>query len=179
MANLGRTRQHPSSALGLARVTLRSLIALNWALGALIFALLVASLLAEAWTWRALGVDGAAGHPRVVAGMRAIMAIGLVGTAVHYIVLSRLLRIVESVSVGEAFTTGNADRLRAIAYGLLGSELLHLGVVAIASAVSKEVPLRISGNFAVSGWLAVLLLFVLAQVFREGTLMREDLEGTV
>ena len=28
-------------------------------------------------------------------------------------------------------------------------------------------------------WLAVLLLFVLAQVFREGTRLRDDLEGTV
>ena len=36
-----------------------------------------------------------------------------------------------------------------------------------------------SGNFHVSGWLAILLLFVLAQVFLEGTHMREDLEGTV
>jgi hypothetical protein len=41
------------------------------------------------------------------------------------------------------------------------------------------VPLRIGGNFQVGGWLAVLLLFVLAQVFLEGTRMREDLEGTV
>ena len=55
-----------------------------------------------------------------------------------------------------------------------------LGVVAIASAVStKEVPLRINGNFDLTGWLAILLLFVLAQVFLEGTRMREDLEGIV
>ena len=60
------------------------------------------------------------------------------------------------------------------------SKLLHLCVVAIASAVStKEVPLHINGNFDLTGWLAILLLFVLAQVFLEGTRMREDLEGTV
>ena len=29
------------------------------------------------------------------------------------------------------------------------------------------------------GWLAVLLTFLLARVFAEGTLMRDDLEGTV
>jgi hypothetical protein len=57
---------------------------------------------------------------------------------------------------------------------------LHIGVVAIASAVStRDVPLRISDNFNPTGWLAILLLFVLAQVFREGTRMREDLAGTV
>ena len=30
-----------------------------------------------------------------------------------------------------------------------------------------------------AGWLAVIMTFVLARVFAEGTLMREDLEGTV
>jgi hypothetical protein len=30
-----------------------------------------------------------------------------------------------------------------------------------------------------SGWLAVILLFVLARVFAEGATMRDDLAGTV
>jgi hypothetical protein len=47
------------------------------------------------------------------------------------------------------------------------------------AGIAKEVPLRINGNFDLTGWLAILLLFVLAQVFLEGTRMREDLEGTV
>jgi intracellular septation protein A len=74
----------------------------------------------------------------------------------------------------------NAMRLRTIAWALLGLELLHICVVGIASAVStKQVPLRINGNFHPIGWLAILLLFVLAEVFVEGTRMREDLEGVV
>jgi hypothetical protein len=166
--------------LPLARVTLRGLILVNWLFGTLIFALLAVSFLAEDWTWRALGVGSAAGNGRIAAGMRAIMVIGILGVPVAYVVLSRLLRIVESVLVGEPFTVGNAGRLRTIAFALMGIELLHVGVVAIAAALSRNgVPLRISGNFDVTGWLAVLLLFVLAQVFREGTRMREDLEGTV
>ena len=53
-------------------------------------------------------------------------------------------------------------------------------MVAIARTVStREVPLRAGGQISVTGLLAVLLLFVLAEVFREGTQMREDLEGTV
>ncbi|HVN07516.1 MAG TPA: DUF2975 domain-containing protein [Patescibacteria group bacterium] len=161
-------------------VTLRILIVLNWILGVLIFALLAISFQAEEWTWRGLGVGAVAGHEGVVAGMRGIMAIGIVGTPVAYVVFSRLLRIVESVRTGEPFTIDNAGRLRTIAWGLLGLELLHIGVVAIASAVSRSgVPLHINGNFDLTGWLAILLLFVLAQVFLEGTRMREDLEGTV
>ncbi len=169
-----------STALRATWVTLRILIVLNWVLGALIFALLAISFQAKEWTWRALGLGAVAGHEGVVAGLRAIMVIGIVGIPMAHVVFSRLLTIVESVRTGEPFTVDNAGRLRTIAWALLGLELLHVCVVAIAAAVStKEVPLRMSGNFHVSGWLAILLLFVLAQVFLEGTHMREDLEGTV
>jgi len=169
-----------STALRATWVTLRILIVLNWILGALIFALLAISFQAKEWTWRALGLGAVAGHEGVVAGMRAIMVIGIVGIPMAHVVFSRLLTIVESVRTREPFTVDNAGRLRTIAWALLGLELLHVCVVAIAAAVStKEVPLRMSGNFHVSGWLAILLLFVLAQVFLEGTHMREDLEGTV
>jgi len=96
------------------------------------------------------------------------------------VVVSRLLRIVESVRTGEPFTVDNAGRLRTVAWALFALELLHICVVAIASSVSsKEVPLHMSGDFDLTGWLAILLLFVLAQVFLEGTRIREDLEGTV
>ena len=177
-ASLGVTKQSP--ALTAARITLRVLIVLNWISGGFILALLLISFQAEAWTWRALGVGAGASHEGVVAGMRAVMMIGIVGTPVAYVVLSRLRSIVESVRRGEPFIRENAGRLRVIAWALLGLEFLHVGVVAIASAVSaRGVPLRISGNFDLTGWLAILLLFVLAQVFLEGTRMREDLEGTV
>ena len=174
------TNTKDPTALLATWVTLRVLIVLNWIFGALIFGMLAMSFVAEGWTWRAFGVAPVAGHEGMVAGMRAIMVIGIAGTPITYIVFSRLLRIVESVRSGVAFTSDNAGRLRTIAWAMLGLELLHICVVAIASAVStKEVPLRINGNFDLTGWLAILLLFVLAQVFLEGTRMREDLEGTV
>jgi hypothetical protein len=169
-----------STALFATRVTLRTLVILNWIFAALILGMLAISFAAEDWTWRALGVGPVAGHEAVVAGMRAIMVIGIAGVPISYLVFSRLLRIVESVRRGEAFTSDNAGRLRTIAWAMVGLEVLHICVVAIASAVSsKEVPLHINGNFHITGWLAILKLFVLAQVFLEGTRMREDLEGTV
>jgi intracellular septation protein A len=167
-------------ALPVARGTLRTLIVLNWIAGSLVVALLAISFLAEEWTWRALGVGSVAGHAGIVAGMRAIMVIGIVGVPIAYVVFRQLLRIVESVRMRAPFSVENAARLRTIAWALLALELLHVGVVAIASAVSTpEVPLRITSNFNLTGWLAILLLFVLAQAFLEGTRMREDLEGTI
>jgi cbb3-type cytochrome oxidase subunit 3 len=169
-----------SSALPAASVTLRTLIVLNWVCGALIFALLLISFEAEEWTWQALGVGSVAGHQDLVAGMRSIMVIGIVSVPITFVVFRQLLRIVRSVRAGEPFTVENAGRLKAIAWALLALELLHICVVAIASAVStEELPLHIGGDFNLTDWLAILLLFVLAQVFREGARMRDDLEGTV
>jgi len=169
-----------SPALPVTWVTLRVLVVLNWVFGALILALLAATFQAEEWTWRALGVGTVAGHHGIVAAMRAIMAIGIVGVPIAFVVLDTLLKIVGTVRDGVPFSLENAARLRTIAWALLGLEVLHVFVVAIASAASsKELPLRIDGSVHLTGWLAVLLLFVLAQVFLEGTRMRNDLEGTV
>ena len=169
-----------SPVLPVARATLRTLIVLNWMYGALILLLLALSFLAEAWTWRALGVGHIAGHEGIVAGMRAIMVIGIASVPLAWIFFSRLLSIVESVRAGEPFRRENGRRLKLIAWVLLALQGLHLLVLAIASTVStRDVPLHISDNFNPTGWLAVLLLFVLAQVFLEGTRMRDDLEGTV
>lgn len=171
--------KHPKT-LPATSATLRILIVLNWMFGAFILVMLAISYQAETWTWRALRVGAVAGHESLAAGMRAIMVFGIVGVPFGYVVFSRLLDIVESVRTGEAFSRDNAGRLRTIAWALLVLQLLHLGVVAIASAIAKQgVPLRLGGRFQLGGWLAILLLFVLAQVFLEGTRMREDLEGTV
>ena len=169
-----------SSVLPVAWVTLRALVVLNWVCGALIFSLLLISFQAEEWTWRALGVGSVAGHEGIVSAMRSIMVIGIVSVPIAFVVFRQLLHILKSVRAGKPFTLENAGRLKVIAWALLALEVLHICVVTIASAVStKEVPLRISGNFNLSGWLAILLLFVLAQVFLEGARMHDDLEGTV
>jgi hypothetical protein len=87
---------------------------------------------------------------------------------------------VETVRAGDPFVAENASRLQAIAWALLTLQLLSLVIGAIARAVSTPAhPLELDAGFSVTGWLAVLLTFLLARVFAEGTLMREDLEGTV
>jgi hypothetical protein len=37
----------------------------------------------------------------------------------------------------------------------------------------------VDAGFSISGWLAVLLTFVLARVFTDGELMRQDLKRTI
>jgi hypothetical protein len=168
------------SILPMARAALRAVIVLNWLLGAAILALLLAMLIAEQWTFTALGLPPSWETRPIMMGLRAIGVLGLVAIPLNDAVLRRLLAIVETVRSGDPFVAANAERLQAIAWVLLALQLLSLVIGGIGKAISTPAhPLHLDAGFSASGWLAVLLSFVLARVFAAGTLMREDLEGTV
>jgi hypothetical protein len=169
-----------STALPFAWFGLRLLIVLNALWGACILALLGATIYVQDWTFRALGIDAASGIPQVILGLQAVAALGLAAIPLNHLVLSRLLRIVETVRRGDPFVADNAYRLHAIAWILLALELLSIVIGAIGKAISSpRLPIHLDAGFSWGGWLAVLLTFVLARVFAEGALMRRDLEGTV
>ena len=168
-----------SAALPIAHVVLRILIVLNWLSGAAIATLLFV-MPTRRWIMSSLDLSPSPEADQVILGLRAIALIGLAATPLNYVVLKRLLAIVETVRSGDPFVASNASRLRAIAWALLALQLLSLVVGAIVKAISTpEHPLHIQAGFSINGWLAVLLTFLLARVFAEGALMREDLEGTV
>lgn len=168
-----------SAALPLAYVALRILIVVNWLGGAAILALLVV-LPNEQWIMSAFELSPSPEAERLVMGLRAIAVLGLAAIPLNHAVLKRLLAIVETVRAGDPFVAANADRLQAIAWALLTLQLLSLVIDAIAKAVSIPAhPLDLDAGFSVNGWLAVLLTFLLARVFAQGTHMRDDLEGTV
>jgi hypothetical protein len=168
-----------SAALPIAHVVLRILIVLNWIGGAAILALLVV-MPNERWIMTAFKLTPSPDTERLVMGLRAIAGFGLAAVPLNYVVLKRLLAIVETVRAGDPFVAANASRLQAIAWALLATQLLSLVIGGIAKAVSTPAhPLHLQAGFSISGWLAVLLTFLLARVFAEGALMREDLEGTV
>ena len=166
--------------LALSSGVLRVLTKLNLLMGALIMALLIASLIAEEPVMRALGVRPALFNSMLFIGMRLIMVIGICAVPVVHFLLTRLLIIVDTVSTGNPFVAANAARLQAIAWALLALELMHFAVGAVsASVTSAAVPLHLSWGFSLTRCIAVLLLFVLARVFEQGARMREELEGTV
>lgn len=173
------TRRSPDT-LAMTRRVLRILIRLNQLMGLAILALLVASLVAEAPVMTALGAPPTGANARLIAGMRVVAALGLAAVPIAHLVLSRLLAIVHTVGEGDPFVPANAVRLQRIAWAVLGLELLHLAIGLVGVAVSNDqAPLDLDWSFSFTRWIAVLLLFVLARVFEQGTRMREDLEGTV
>jgi hypothetical protein len=168
-----------SAALPLAYVLLRILIVVNWLGGAAILALLII-MPHEQWIMSALKLSPSPEAERLVMGLRAIAVLGLGAIPLNHAVLKRLLAIVKTVRAGDPFVASNAGRLQAIAWVLLALQILSLVIGAIARAVSTPGhPLNLDAGFSINGWLSVLLTFLLARVFAEGTLMREDLEGTV
>jgi hypothetical protein len=168
-----------SAALPIAYVLLRILIVVNWLSGAAILALLVI-MPNRQWIMSALELSPSPEAERLVMGLRAIAVLGLAAIPLNHAVLKRLLAIVETVRGGDPFIAANASRLQAIAWVLLALNLLSIVIGAIAKTLSTPAhPLHIDAGFSINGWLAVLLTFLLARVFAEGTLMREDLEGTV
>ena len=168
-----------SAALPFAHVVLRILIVVNWLMVAAILTLLFV-IPNEQWIMRALDLSPSPEAERVVMGLRAIAVLGLAAIPLNYVVLKRLLAIVETVRTGDPFVAANASRLQAIAWALLTLQLLSIVIGAIGKAVSTAAhPVHLDAGFSINGWLAVLLTFLLARVFAEGTHMRDDLEGTV
>ena len=168
-----------SAALPIAYVALRILVILNWLFGAGILVLLLATP-NEQWIMSAFKLSPSPEAERLILGLQAVAVIGLATIPLNYSVFKRLLAIVETVRAGDPFVAANASRLQVIAWALLALQLLSLVIAAIAKTVSTPAhPVDLDAGFSINGWLAVLLTFLLARVFAEGTLMREDLEGTV
>ena len=168
-----------SPALPITHVVLRILIVLNWLMGVVILTLLVVMPNAQ-WIISAFKLAPSPDADRVIMGLRAVAVLGLVAVPLHYVILKRLLAIVETVRAGDPFLAANASRLQAIAWALFAQQLLSIVIGAIGKAISTPAhPVHLNAGFSITGWLAVLLTFLLARVFAEGTHMREDLEGTV
>ena len=169
----------PSATLPIAFVGLRILVVLNWLMGAMILVLLIA-MPNRQWIMSAFDLTASPDADRLVMGLRVAAALGLAVFVLNYGVLKRLLAMVETVRAGDPFVAANASRLNAIAWSLLALQLLSIVIGAIGKAVSTpQHPVDLDAGFSINGWLAVLLTFLLARVFAEGTRMRDDLEGTI
>ncbi|MEX2182609.1 MAG: DUF2975 domain-containing protein [Gemmatimonadaceae bacterium] len=168
---------YPPSTL--ARRVLTVLIALNLATGGLMVLAVAASFVFEAtliehFASRPTGIDPLP----LVRGLRLFALVGLPIFPLLHLLLDNLRAVVRTVSEGDPFVPENAVRLRRIAWLLLGVELLHLGFGVMAHRLSSA-NAEIEWTFSITGWVAVLLIFILTHVFEHGTRMRQDIEGTV
>ena len=92
--------------------------------------------------------------------------------------------IVDTAIAGDPFVGENAERLKRIGWCLLGVLVVEfLSMMVLAAIVPDNLPegVNIGGGSEPDpvGLLAVLLVFVLARIFKHGAQMRDELEGTV
>ncbi len=118
----------------------------------------------------------------VVTGVMGVRLLLLVGVAMGVAtdrLLSALRAVVETARSGDPFVAVNARRLQTIGWCLLVQQLLDAPVWLAARlfpALKTETP---GLDVSAGGWLAVLMVFVLSRVFAAGTVMRDELAGTV
>ena len=166
-----------NAALRLSRVLLRILVVLNLFTGVLMVigfgaTFVFANVMADYFQQREL--NAAILFP--VFRVWLVLALPMVA-AVH-VQLTKLLEIVRTVDLGDPFVPENAARLKTIAWALLVVQVLHL-VFGVMVRIAAEANADMSWSFSITGWLAVLLLFVLARVFAEGARIRGDLEAMI
>lgn len=120
-------------------------------------------------------VDG----PAALLGVRLLMVIGVAMTIATDRLLVPLAKIVTSAGQGDPFVPANAGRLRDMGWALLALQMLDLPCALLARFWPSLGSAAPTGDISVGGWLATLMLFVLARLFAAGSAMREDLAGTV
>lgn len=94
------------------------------------------------------------------------------------VVIHRLRQIFTTLTMGDPFHPDNVMRLRLIGLMLVTLELtgyaISAGQVWLFPGGSKEETV-----FSLSSWFSILVVFVLAEVFREGARLRREAELTI
>ena len=112
--------------------------------------------------------------PSITSGL---LAAGLYLAGILVIVGS-LRRIFATLTAGDPFHPDNVARLRLIGLMLAGLELGRYAFWAVSAWLLPAVN-RIEPSMSLTAWFSVLVVFVLAEVFREGARLRREAELTI
>ena len=165
----------PGSVSSLLKLVLDVIYIALWAfaVGLLVVALLALLLPTDMGLWTRIGL-GARGP--MLAG--AVMAYDAYVAVVLFIV-ERVRRIFATLIVGDPFHPNNVVRLRAIGFSLAALELINYARDLVSSWAFKDHFKSERFPFNPTVWFAVLVVFVLAEVFREGARLRSEAELTI
>jgi hypothetical protein len=112
----------------------------------------------------------------------AAFAGGIAALALVQFILRALRRVVASAGVGDPFIEANAVDLVRVAWLLLGVNVIDALIkpmVYLLAPDAVRAKIHDTVHIPVNGLFAVLLIFVLAQIFRRGSDMRAELAGTI
>ncbi len=107
------------------------------------------------------------------------------GFTLAFIFFGKLRQIINTVGEGDPFVPENAERLNLMGWLGLGVYALTAVLSVIALSIkdwAEEIDgteFNIDLGIDLEALLLIIILFILARVFKHGTAMRDDLEGTV
>ncbi|AQR60960.1 hypothetical protein BZG35_04280 [Brevundimonas sp. LM2] len=101
----------------------------------------------------------------------------VVGTLSTWWVINRLRRIFLAVNQGDAFEPANVNRLRGAGLGLIGVQI-STAILTFSAPLAEGAAER-DYDINLGAWLGILIVFMLAEVFRQGAAMRDDAQMTV
>jgi len=94
------------------------------------------------------------------------------------IIVGCLRRIFMTLAAGDPFHPDNIARLRLIGLMLAALELGHYAVSAVSLWLTPNLQ-KLAPSLSLTAWFSVLVVFVLAEVFREGARLRREAELTI
>ena len=125
------------------------------------------------------GAFGAAGaevtHRPLLLGETLAAALYVAGVLV---IVGRLRKIFSTLTAGDPFDPENVRRLRVIGIMLGALELSRYAAALIAAWIAPH-EAKPAHGVSLTAWFAVLVIFVLAEVFREGARLRREAELTI
>lgn len=108
-----------------------------------------------------------------------------IGTAGGLVIVWRLRKLFDTFLSGEPFRRENAYHLRIIWITMLAVEISRLVLMGVFGVLIRVLggPDLITrprgGDFSIMTWSAILILIVLAEIFREGARLKEEQELTI
>ena len=123
------------------------------------------------------GAEGVSidGHLDVDAGDFVEVLKHFITFGVTLYVVERLLEILKTLRFGSPFVKENADRFRKLGWALLIGEGSKILIGVLAAIFDADVDTGLEGITLI----AVVAVFVLSEVFREGARMKEEQDLTV
>ncbi|WP_426042903.1 DUF2975 domain-containing protein [Brevundimonas sp. TWP2-3-4b1] len=120
--------------------------------------------------------DNEAGWRSLMLNERATFLAAFVATLSTWWVLNRLRRMFLAVNQGDAFERANVGRLQGVGFGLIG---VQISAFILAWTVPEGVIDNLDYSVDLGSWLGILIVFMLAEVFRQGSAMRDEAQMTV
>lgn len=111
-----------------------------------------------------------------------VMTLGLLAATVYMggvlVIVAQLRRIFATLTAGDPFHPDNVRRLRVVGLILAGLELGRYAFWLLSRSILPDAN-AIEPTLSLTAWFSVLVVFVLAEVFREGARLRREAELTI